>query len=478
VTRRFSLLLLPLLLAGAQASAGERTQWRVVVTDDGAIVGTIAETRSADGRETETEQRFTVQEIGDSPTLIAERTLTRRDEDGRVVSIAKDRRANSSLTTIDARIFPDRAEIVQSSRAAPPVSRIVPLPRGIRFDGGMGLIAGRDSSEAREVEFLSLNLDAMGVERNVIAPAPSMAAARPGQRILLRRSYDGETLLSVQLLILDGGGRLVETRQPIFGTVMTIRPATAEEASRPVPPYRPLARALVQSPFRISARALEGRIRYRFSYRDGIAFPLPATGEQRVTQANGGATVDVCSDCGPDLSATPEALADALRPTPWLQSDHPRVRELAAPVRRRGITDARKMDALVRVVEQQLPEIDFAGHFPAAEALARRRGDCTESAVLLAALGRALGIPTKVASGLVYSRGAYHGTSNVFLPHSWVLAYVDGRWRSYDAALGTFDSTHIALTIGDGDARSIAAANQFAGLIIWQEMQEVRRRPQ
>ena len=107
----------------------------------------------------------------------------------------------------------------------------------------------------------------------------------------------------------------------------------------------------------------------------------------------------------------------------------------------------------------------------------RRRGDCTESAVLLAALGRSIGIPTKVASGLVYSRDAYHGVRNVFMPHSWVLAYVDGRWRSFDAALGAFDSSHIALTISDGEARSIAAANQLAGLIIWQEMQEVRRRP-
>ena len=476
--RRFSLLLLPLLLAGAQAPAGERTQWRVVVTHDGTIVGTIAETRSPDGRETTSDQRFTVQERGDSPTLIVERTVTRRDESGRVVAIAKERQANSSLTTIEAHILPDRAEIVQRSRASPPTTRTIPLPPGIRFDGGMGLLAGRDQSAMAEVEFLSLNLDAMATERNVIAPAPSAMATQPGQRVLLRRTYDGETLLSVQLLVLDEAGRLVETRQPIFGTVMTIRPATAEEASRPIPPYRPLARALVQSPFRIPERALTGRIRYRFTYRDGIVFPLPVTGEQRVRPTGDGATVDVCGECGTDLPATPEALADALRPTPWLQSDHPRIRELAAPVRRRGLTDARKMDALVRVVGEQLPEIDFAGHFPAAEALARRRGDCTESAVVLAALGRAIGIPTKVASGLVYSRRAYHGTSNVFLPHSWVLAYVDGRWRSFDAALGAFDSTHIALTIGDGDARSIAAANQFAGLISWQEMQEVRSRPQ
>jgi transglutaminase-like putative cysteine protease len=295
---------------------------------------------------------------------------------------------------------------------------------------------------------------------------------------VLRRSYNGDSLLSVQLLIVDAAGRVVETRQPMFGSVMTIRSATAAEVASPLVPHRPLSGALVSSPFRIPARALSGRIRYRFGFRDGIAFPLPVTHEQRVAQTAQGATMDVCADCGSGLPATPEALQEALRPTTWIQSDHPRIRDLAGPVRSRGVSAARRMDALVRVVEKQIPDIDFAGHFSAAEAAARRRGDCTESAVLLAALGRAIGIPTKVASGLVYSRGAYHGASNVFLPHSWVLAYVDGRWRSYDAALGTFDSTHIALTIGDGDARSIAAANQLAGLIIWQEMQEVRRRPE
>jgi transglutaminase-like putative cysteine protease len=270
---------------------------------------------------------------------------------------------------------------------------------------------------------------------------------------------------------------VVETHQPLFGSVLIARPSTQEEASRPIRPYQPLTRALSQSPFRISAGALNGRIRYRFTFRHGIAFPLLATGEQSGMIERGVATLNICASCGPDLPATPEELAEATRPTAWLQSDHRSIRALAAPVRYRGVSAARKMEALVQVVEREIAEIDFAGHFSAVEALRRRRGDCTESAVLLAALGRSVGIPTKVVSGLVYSRGAYHGASNVFLPHSWVIAYVDGRWRSYDAALGNFDSTHIALTIGDGDVRSISAANQLAGLIQWTDMQEVRTRP-
>ena len=97
--------------------------------------------------------------------------------------------------------------------------------------------------------------------------------------------------------------------------------------------------------------------------------------------------------------------------------------------------------------------------------------------MLLAALGRAAGIPTKVVNGLVYSRAYYHKISNAFMPHSWTLAYVDGRWQSFDLALEAFDSSHIALTVGDGDARSMAAASQIAGLLEWNNVTEVRSRP-
>jgi hypothetical protein len=58
-----------------------------------------------------------------------------------------------------------------------------------------------------------------------------------------------------------------------------------------------------------------------------------------------------------------------------------------------------------------------------------------------------------------------------------VVAYVDGHWKSFDLALERFDSSHIALTIGDGDARSIMAASQLASLLGWEAMVEVRPRP-
>ncbi|MBK8860886.1 MAG: transglutaminase domain-containing protein [Sphingomonadales bacterium] len=102
------------------------------------------------------------------------------------------------------------------------------------------------------------------------------------------------------------------------------------------------------------------------------------------------------------------------------------------------------------------------------------RGDCTEDAVLLAALARTAGIPARVASGLVYDRERFHGARDAFLPHSWTLAWIDGRWRSFDISIGTFDATHIALSLGDGEPEAILSGWQIGALLKWRAMAEIR----
>jgi hypothetical protein len=90
------------------------------------------------------------------------------------------------------------------------------------------------------------------------------------------------------------------------------------------------------------------------------------------------------------------------------------------------------------------------GYASALEVARKPEGDCTEHAVLVAALGRAEGIATRVVDGLAYAPG-FAGKDQVFVPHAWAQAWIDGRWRSFDAALRGFDSGHIALAVGDGD---------------------------
>jgi transglutaminase-like putative cysteine protease len=63
--------------------------------------------------------------------------------------------------------------------------------------------------------------------------------------------------------------------------------------------------------------------------------------------------------------------------------------------------------------------------------------------MLYAVMARSLGIPTKLAEGLIYTEGLG------FLYHSWAESYVDG-WISVDPTFNQVgvDATHIKLTEG------------------------------
>jgi transglutaminase-like putative cysteine protease len=465
------------LLAGAEAPPRPAETWYRIVAADGSPIGHArSETRRRpDGVETVSEQQILL-DSGEADTRILERKVVREDSSGRPVSISEYSTIGRSWSRLEAQIGRDKAEIVRST----PTDRrssTVPLTPGVRFDSGLGLMRGWNRAAMPRLEFDNLNVGAMAVEQVVIEP-DQRAANADGGFAVIRRRYEGGELRAIGRLTLAPDGRVRSMTQPMMGTSVTVALSDRESALKPHAAYRLLRSAMVKSPFRISPQAMHGRIRYRFDYKDGLAFSFPGTAEQRAVAAGGGVAVDICNDCGPGLASDRAALDDALRPTAWLQSDHPRLRAIARPIARLSTSDSRKMALLAAKARPYLGAIDFAGHFSALETLDRRAGDCTEAAVLLAALGRSAGIPTRVASGLVYSRERYHGVANAFMPHSWTLAYVDGRWRSFDLALDSFDSTHIALTVGDGDSRSILAAGQLASLLEWKEMSEIRSRPE
>jgi len=466
-------------LAAAVPSPSGGTNWYLIVAGNGATIGHASQRIEprGDGREVIEDRRIRLQETGSPAVTITDQEVTRQDARGRTTAISHQSRIGSSWVRTEARIGTDRAEIVRQT-SAERREMTVALPLGVRFDGGAGLLAAWDPARTPRLEFDDFSPEAMAVEHVVIAPA-SGATVDPGGRLtVLRTRYEGGELRGVSRLLLDGQHRVVEVVQPMFGTSATIRPTDAETALRVSSPYHAVPGSMIRSPYRIPDEAVGGHIRYLFSFSDGLAFAFAQTGEQRVSLSGAGAAVDICPLCGPGLPTDRAYLAGALRPTAWLQSDRRELRAIAAPaVRRPRLSGARRMEMLLVRARPYLATLDFSGHYSALETIRRRAGDCTEAAVLLAALGRAAGIPTKVVNGLVYSRQRYHGVSNAFMPHSWTLAYVDGAWRSFDLALDTFDATHIALTIGDGDARSIQAAGQLASLLRWDGMSEVRARP-
>jgi len=84
--------------------------------------------------------------------------------------------------------------------------------------------------------------------------------------------------------------------------------------------------------------------------------------------------------------------------------------------------------------------------FSALDVLDKRKAECQGNAYLYTALARAAGIPTRMVSGLAYSRDF-----NGFLYHSWAESFVNDRWVPVDPTFGqtTADATHIKLLEGE-----------------------------
>jgi transglutaminase-like putative cysteine protease len=145
-------------------------------------------------------------------------------------------------------------------------------------------------------------------------------------------------------------------------------------------------------------------------------------------------------------------LRAALKSTPTLQCDDARVAALA----KEAVGDAKDSSEAVRRIEafvaKYIRKKDLSvGYASAAEVAQSRQGDCTEHAVLAAAMCRSAGIPAQVVVGLAYVP-SFGSRKDVFGGHAWARAYIGGKWVSLDAALDGFDAGHIALGCGDGEA--------------------------
>ena len=260
-----------------------------------------------------------------------------------------------------------------------------------------------------------------------------------------------------EMIWFGADGQILHRERNFFGATLIWDRCLRNCDSRVDKPFDLMSRLVVQSPYRIPTAALPGPIRYVISRVDGHAPQLPRTGEQAVVMEGSTAILTVCATCG-----VPEQLEESerqhyLQSNAWVQSDFPEIRDFAKRYGR-GRSQAEIMDNLVVAVRNHMTgPVDYLGYGSAAEALRTRSGDCTEYAVLLAALARARDIPSRVAYGLVYA-DRFSGKKDVFGPHAWVQVWTGTRWQSYDAGIGEFDATHLALGLGDGDPRNVETA--------------------
>jgi transglutaminase-like putative cysteine protease len=230
----------------------------------------------------------------------------------------------------------------------------------------------------------------------------------------------------------------------------------------------------VASPYRLNAMALSGEIRYRLATSAPSPWQPPRTGEQSVSIDSDGLLLSICADCGDEPAPSTETLKHYLSANAWVRSNDSRIRSFARQ-HGRGRSVHARMTGLTNAVRTHMNgPIDYRHYDDAATALEKRSGDCTEFAVLLAAVARARGIPTRIVHGIAYS-GRLAGRTHVFSPHAWVQAWDGTRWTSYDAGFGTFGAGHIVLAIGDGDPASLRGLNRATRQLRIVDAAQIRR---
>lgn len=258
---------------------------------------------------------------------------------------------------------------------------------------------------------------------------------------------------------VDSDFRALKTVVPTMGMNLELIACTKEFALSKNDVVDFISKLVIKSPVSIEKIDSVKSITYELIPNEGSELEIPSNDNQKVSKGKNGklsVTVNPVAvgkgDNFPYKGNEPSAV-EALKPTAYLQCDNKQIQDLA----RHAVGNTKDSGEAVRQIESFVSGFitskDLSvGYASAAEVAASRQGDCTEHAILTAAICRAAGIPARVVFGVVYV-DEFIGHKNVFGGHAWVEAYVGGKWIGLDAtrAPDGFGAGHIALATGNGD---------------------------
>ncbi len=157
------------------------------------------------------------------------------------------------------------------------------------------------------------------------------------------------------------------------------------------------------------------------------------------------------SDQSYTLPNSERALKPWLRSTTFVSADNPVMRRVSGEIigdRLDSIEAARRLN---HWVYQEIEKVPVAGFPESREILRSRRGDCNEHTTLFTAMARSVGLPTRMAAGIVYSESIF--SDGAFYYHAWPEVWLGEQWLAIDPTFGQFpaDATHVKLVEGDLD---------------------------
>lgn len=307
-----------------------------------------------------------------------------------------------------------------------------------------------------------------------------------GKTVSAIRATERQSIMPQQELVTyidDAGDALKMTVPMLPGMNMVMVLADKKFATGKVNPQELLVSTLVRPDRGIDQPRKLKRGVYELSVKGDVEpaseeekpFGLVESSSQKIDWVNGRTarvTVDLDKANSTKEEAPGEEYSDA---SLMVNCNDPKIKELAKQSLKglpEGISANRKAAMMRRFVARYIKAKDLSVAFATASDVARtKQGDCTEHAVLLAAMLRAEKIPSRTITGLVYV-DQFVKQKNVFGYHMWTQAWLEdengkGRWVDLDAAIPPMDATHIALAESamsdEGGIMDMASASNVLG---------------
>lgn len=456
----------PIALPSVAADAKTEQQW-MQVRLAGRRVGTLETVRRDDGTIVETVESMQLV-LDRSGTTVALATSTRSIEDSRdgsPLAFRSESRLSGQAQIVEGRVEDGKRMVVELKSPGGRETRILAWqPGAVMVEGAERLSRGQPLTPGttwRHVSFDAGSLIFLPVESTVVGNETINIL---GQRRELTRIRQRAALPGSEFVI-DGwhtpDHALVRALMPMFGMELELIACEGDCSDDQTQAVDLFDFTLTQSPRALPVEERAAVLVHRIKAPAGIALP-PATAGQSVEAIGDGFQIRIDPIHWRGGGAAP-SNADS-RPNRWLESDDPVIRHAARAATAGAGNTSEKLEALVAFVRETVSNKTLdVGYASARETLDARAGDCTEHAVLLAALARALGIPARVVSGIAYTP-EWAGRDHVFVPHAWVEAWTGSRWEGFDAALPEgYGSGHLALATGDGEPAGFFAAAGVLG---------------
>lgn len=262
------------------------------------------------------------------------------------------------------------------------------------------------------------------------------------RRIEQTASLDGKPRSEFNLTFwIDSNGQVLKQEQDILGGMVTYR-TTKAGATAPNGPLKfdQISHSVAKTKHRITSPENTRYVKYRLTLKDeDPAQVFPVDRRQTIQRGDAPNTVFLeVRTAGPTDGETGPAEVDPqyLRPNALISCEDDRVRTHMTRALE-GASDPGEMASRInRWVFRNIRDKNFETTFASASEVARNlSGDCTEHAVLAAAMCRAAKIPARVVVGLVYVPRL-----GGFGYHMWHEVYINQRWVAQDSA---FDQTEV-----------------------------------